>query len=117
MAHLAPHFDRLGALAGGHLDELASVWTTPSGPPTRPDPARAELYAAARAGRPAKLTELPIRYTDYVAWQEADLQSESAQRSEAWWKHQLAALPRLDLPMTRTPPRAPTPPPPPGCCG
>ena len=25
MAHLAPHFERLGALAGGRLDELASL--------------------------------------------------------------------------------------------
>ena len=25
MAHLAPHFDRLGALAGGRLDELAGI--------------------------------------------------------------------------------------------
>jgi len=32
MAHLAPHFDRLGALAGGHLDELASV--ADKNPPT-----------------------------------------------------------------------------------
>lgn len=31
------------------LDELASVWTTPQGPAARPDPARVELYAAARA--------------------------------------------------------------------
>ncbi|MBP8310251.1 MAG: acyl-CoA dehydrogenase family protein [Burkholderiaceae bacterium] len=32
MAHLAPHFDRLGKLAGGHLDELASV--ADKNPPT-----------------------------------------------------------------------------------
>ncbi len=32
MAHLAPHFDRLGALAGGHLDELALV--ADKNPPT-----------------------------------------------------------------------------------
>jgi hypothetical protein len=31
------------------LDELASVWTTPSGAPMRPDPARVQIYAAARA--------------------------------------------------------------------
>ena len=32
MAHLAPHFERLGQLAGGHLDDLASV--ADKNPPT-----------------------------------------------------------------------------------
>ncbi|MGK3959181.1 non-ribosomal peptide synthase/polyketide synthase [Sorangium sp. So ce118] len=63
----------------------------------------AELYRRACAGEPRALSELPIRHVDHVRWQEQELKREDARRSEAWWKEQLAELPRLELPVARAP--------------
>src|SRR5262249_23802258 len=49
-----------------------------------------------------------LRYTDYARWQAAELQKDDAKRSEAWWKQQLAGMPRLDLPVSRIPLAGPT---------
>ncbi|WP_420895035.1 condensation domain-containing protein, partial [Sorangium cellulosum] len=63
----------------------------------------AELYRSACTGEPRALSELPIRHVDHVHWQEQELKREDARRSEAWWKEQLAELPRLELPVARAP--------------
>ncbi|RKH18898.1 amino acid adenylation domain-containing protein [Corallococcus sp. CA047B] len=68
----------------------------------------AELYEGFRTGSPRTLAELPVRYADYVRWQDAWLQGEDARRSVAWWKQKLAGLPRLDFPTPRTPGRGTT---------
>uniref|UniRef100_A0A173H0U4 L-cysteine--[L-cysteinyl-carrier protein] ligase n=1 Tax=Polyangium spumosum TaxID=889282 RepID=A0A173H0U4_9BACT len=68
----------------------------------------AELYASSREGRPARLPELPVRYTDFCRWQEVALQGEGIQRSTAWWKQTLAGLPELELPTSRTAARGPS---------
>ncbi|MER7843975.1 non-ribosomal peptide synthase/polyketide synthase [Kitasatospora sp. NPDC096077] len=59
----------------------------------------AELYRAAVAGHRPELPELPVRYTDFAAWQRA-----RGDRSEAeldHWRELLADLPPLELPTDR----------------
>src|SRR6185503_6111053 len=58
-----------------------------------------ELYAAARARRPAQFAELPIQYLDYAAWQRVTLDDAALAPSLAYWARQLADLPTLDLPL------------------
>uniref|UniRef100_UPI0013D93625 non-ribosomal peptide synthetase n=1 Tax=Pyxidicoccus caerfyrddinensis TaxID=2709663 RepID=UPI0013D93625 len=68
----------------------------------------AQVYEGFRTGAHRALGELPVRYTDYVRWQDAWLQGEDARRSVAWWRQNLSGLPRLDLPTPRTPSRGTT---------
>ncbi|MCK1795233.1 amino acid adenylation domain-containing protein [Streptomyces sp. XM4193] len=53
-----------------------------------------ELYAAGRAGRPARLPELPVEYTDYAIWQ----REHDTSAALAHWKERLAGLTPLALP-------------------
>jgi ribosomal protein S18 acetylase RimI-like enzyme len=62
----------------------------------------AVLYEAFSKGLPSPLDELPIQYSDYAAWQQEWLESNSYREQLAYWKHQLAAAPtQLDLPTDR----------------
>jgi len=63
------------------------------------------FYAAFAQGRPAPLPELPIQYADYAVWQRKWLSGEVLERHLEYWRHQLAALPTLELPTDR--PRPP----------
>ena len=60
------------------------------------------LYGAGVAGdqdpAPATLTELPVQYADFAAWQHAWLRGEVLEELLAYWRVQLAGLPPLDLP-------------------
>ena len=66
------------------------------------------LYAAAVAGRPATLPELPIQYADYAIWQRQWLRGEVLQAQLAYWKEQLAGLPTLQLPTDHPHPPSPS---------
>ena len=58
-----------------------------------------EFYAAAIAGRPASLPELPIQYADYAVWHRNWLQSGGLQAQLEYWSDVLAGeLTPLDLP-------------------
>jgi myxalamid-type nonribosomal peptide synthetase MxaA len=57
------------------------------------------LYAACVNGKPAALPELPIQYADYAIWQRNWLQGEVLEEQLDYWKHQLADLPVLQLPL------------------
>ncbi|HYO73817.1 MAG TPA: amino acid adenylation domain-containing protein [Archangium sp.] len=49
-----------------------------------------ELYAAAVRGEAAALAPLPIQYRDYVAWQDAYLESTLAETHRRYWLERLA---------------------------
>jgi amino acid adenylation domain-containing protein/non-ribosomal peptide synthase protein (TIGR01720 family) len=73
------------------------------------------LYAARATGQPAALSELPIQYADYAAWQREWLQrvdehGDSPMRQQlAYWKRQMAGAPALlELPTNRPRPVAHT---------
>jgi amino acid adenylation domain-containing protein len=67
------------------------------------------LYAAAAAGRPSPLPELPIQYADYAAWQRGLLAGAALDREVDWWRTLLlSAPPRLDLPTDHPRPRIQT---------
>lgn len=57
-----------------------------------------ELYAARRAGRPARLEPLPVRFRDFAKWQRDLLASEALDHELAYWLRVLDGAPRLDLP-------------------
>ena len=60
------------------------------------------LYAAARAGAPSSLPELPLQYIDFAVWQRQWLEGERRDAQLAYWKQQLAGAPALlDLPTDR----------------
>jgi hypothetical protein len=64
------------------------------------------LYGAYSGGNPAPLSELPIQYTDFAAWQRKLLRDGMLEYQLAYWMEQLADLPKLRLPtdkMTETP--------------
>jgi len=64
------------------------------------------LYSAAKAGTPADLPPLEVRYADYAHWQTDMLAGVEGERLWDYWQEQLAGeLPILDLPADR--PRAP----------
>lgn len=66
----------------------------------------AELYAAQLAGRPADLAPIPVRYSDFAAWQrEHYLDSPVMDKHLAYWETQLRGVPALELPSDR--PRPP----------
>jgi hypothetical protein len=60
-------------------------------------------HRALASGRPIELVEPPVRYLDYARWQDEWLRSEPAKSMEAWWKRRLTGVPRLELPVSRTP--------------
>ncbi|MGV4925014.1 amino acid adenylation domain-containing protein [Streptomyces sp. BHT-5-2] len=63
------------------------------------------LYTAAVRGEPARLPELPVRFTDVAAWQHDRLTAERLAEGLDHWRRALAGLTPLDLPTTR--PRPP----------
>ena len=58
----------------------------------------ASLYAEFLHGQSASLPDLPIQYADYTVWQRHSLQGGVLEDLLAYWKMQLANLPRLQLP-------------------
>ncbi len=68
----------------------------------------AQLYKAFAAGAPSPLQPLPVQYADYTLWQRRWLSSDLVEKQLAYWKRQLAALPKLQLPQDHTPPPQPT---------
>lgn len=67
------------------------------------------LYDAERAGMPAVLPPLPVRYTDYVQWQENMLTGPDGDRLWQYWQERLAGkLPPLNLPTDRVRPSVQT---------
>ncbi len=65
-----------------------------------------ELYHGEAATEPVSLSPLPLRYADYVRWQEEMLAGAEGERLRAYWERQLGGgLPVLDLPTDR--PRPP----------
>ena len=60
------------------------------------------LYEAMREGRPSPLTDLPIQYADFAAWQRRWFAGDVADRALAYWRGALAGAPAvLDLPADR----------------
>src|SRR5205085_12032297 len=53
------------------------------------------LYAAAEAGQPSPLPQLPIQYADFALWQRQWLQGEELEGQLAYWQQQLAGAPAL----------------------
>jgi amino acid adenylation domain-containing protein len=63
------------------------------------------LYEAFSTGQPSPLSELPIQYADFAAWQRQWLQGEVLNKQLSYWQKQLSGnLPILQLPTDR--PRA-----------
>ncbi|MFD4999336.1 non-ribosomal peptide synthase/polyketide synthase [Streptomyces buecherae] len=60
----------------------------------------AELYAAALAGRPPRLPELPLAYVDFAAWQDARAAA-ADEAALAHWRERLAGVAPLELPTDR----------------
>ena len=70
----------------------------------------AALYAAFARGESSPLTPLPVRYSDYAAWQRAWLAEGEAERQAAYWRERLAGVPpALALPTDRPRPARLTP--------
>ncbi|MDZ8135367.1 MAG: amino acid adenylation domain-containing protein [Nostoc sp. DedQUE04] len=55
----------------------------------------AVLYEAFSKGQPSLLSELPIQYVDFAAWQRQQLQGELLQSQISYWKNQLEGAPKL----------------------
>jgi amino acid adenylation domain-containing protein len=68
----------------------------------------AAIYAAASAGRPPSLPELPVQYADYAHWQRHWLEGEVLHQHLAYYREQLADLPVLDLAWDRPRPAVQT---------
>lgn len=58
----------------------------------------AELYAAARAGRPAALPAPVLQYSDYARWLRAWMRDDVLAARLAYWREALADPPLLELP-------------------
>ncbi|RKH35463.1 amino acid adenylation domain-containing protein [Corallococcus praedator] len=59
----------------------------------------AALYRAFSEGKGSPLTELPLQYVDYAAWQRAWLRGETLEAQLSYWRARLAGAPRaLELP-------------------
>nr|QEO74483.1 condensation domain-containing protein [uncultured bacterium] len=64
------------------------------------------LYGAYVRGEESPLSELPIQYADYAAWQRENLRGEALERQLSYWREQLRGAPAtLELPTDR--PRPP----------
>ncbi|WP_437913628.1 amino acid adenylation domain-containing protein [Sorangium sp. So ce302] len=58
----------------------------------------AELYAAARAGRPPALKPLPVQYADFAVWQRSWMQGATREALLGAWRERLSGPPpALDL--------------------
>ncbi len=69
----------------------------------------AAFYNGFASGTPTALSALPVQYADYAAWQREWLRGEVLGTRLSYWKKQLeGALFRLDLPVKRPSPSAPT---------
>jgi amino acid adenylation domain-containing protein len=69
----------------------------------------AELYAAAVAGRPAALPELPVQVPDFAVWQREWLSGERLEAQLEHWRRALAGAPlTVELPVTKPWPAART---------
>jgi amino acid adenylation domain-containing protein len=69
----------------------------------------AMLYVAFSRGGPSPLTELPIQYSDYAAWQREWLTAEILDAQMSYWKQQLGgSLSVLELPSDRPRPAVQT---------
>ncbi|MEH1787861.1 MAG: amino acid adenylation domain-containing protein [Nostoc sp.] len=55
----------------------------------------AVLYEAFSKRQPSLLSELPIQYVDFAAWQRKRLQGELLQSQISYWKNQLEGAPKL----------------------
>ncbi len=66
------------------------------------------LYKSFSAGLPSPLPDLPIQYADFAVWQRDWLKGKMLQDQLDYWKHQLADLPRLELPTDYPRPAVPT---------
>jgi hypothetical protein len=61
-----------------------------------------EIYRAAAEGRPPRLPDLPVQYSDVAVWQREQASGPRRDRLAAFWRAQLAdPPPPLDLPMAR----------------
>lgn len=68
----------------------------------------AALYPALSEGKPGRLKELPIQYSDFAVWQKKQLESEKMQNHLKYWKKRLdGELPVLQLPMDFSRPKSP----------
>jgi len=56
------------------------------------------LYAAFGTGQPSPLSELPIQYVDFAAWQRTFLQGKLLAKQLSYWKQQIDGFTVLDLP-------------------
>lgn len=59
------------------------------------------LYRSGDADEGA-LPDMRLHYSDYTRWQVTRVREETHLASLAWWKQQLAGVPRLDLPESRS---------------
>ena len=67
------------------------------------------LYQAFSNDKASPLSELPIQYTDYAAWQREWLRGEVLEQQLSYWKNQLGGeLPVLEMPTDRPRPRVQT---------
>jgi non-ribosomal peptide synthetase component F len=58
------------------------------------------LYEAFLAGQPSPLSELPVQYADFAAWQNSWLQGPLLEQQIAYWSNKLkGTLPNQDLPL------------------
>ncbi len=68
----------------------------------------AVLYEAFRTGKPSPLSDLPVQYADFAAWQRSWLDGEVLDQQLVYWKESLRGAPHaLELPTDR--PRPPLP--------
>ncbi len=63
------------------------------------------LYEAFINEQPSPLSELPIQYADYAAWQRRWLSGEVLESQLGYWRKQLGGVPKLELPTDRPRPR------------
>ena len=66
------------------------------------------LYAALVSGKPGALAPLPIRFSDFVAWQRGRVAGPDGARQLQYWRTRLAGLQPLQLPADRLRPARPT---------
>ncbi|WP_342374022.1 non-ribosomal peptide synthase/polyketide synthase [Myxococcus stipitatus] len=52
-------------------------------------------YQALSTGQPSPLSDLPVQYADYAAWQRQWLEGEVLQGQLGWWRQQLDGIPQL----------------------
>ncbi len=69
----------------------------------------AALYKAFSAGMPSPLSDLPVQYRDFAAWQRRWLRGDELDRQLAYWREQLRGMPEvLELPADHPRPPIPT---------